>query len=192
MKFNYNNICSMDFYGACSDISVKRNEEIMKYLTFLYIIFSALLIRQKCHKTGRRSPSPTSCDLTLETGAYSRGCKQTGPVSRAFSPHSVDGSGVLSEFYFESIVETRSVISSSTSTSTFTVSTAVFAARSGARAARAGAWVVGVVTGAVVMAVIAWLLADSRPTALLLEFVPDDDPERIAAEAAVLRGLFAR
>lgn len=40
----------------------------------------------------------------------------------------------------------------------FTVFTAVFAARSGARAARAGAWVVGVVTGAVVMAVIAWLL----------------------------------
>ncbi len=41
-------------------------------------------------------------------------------------------------------------------------------------------------------AVIDWLLADSAPTDLLLEFVPDDDPERIAAEAAVLRGLFAR
>ena len=70
-------------------------------------------------------PLPTSSRLTFETGAYSRVCKQTGPVSRAFSPHSVDGSGVLSEFYFESIVETRSVISSSTSSSTFTVSSAV-------------------------------------------------------------------
>ena len=66
-------------------------------MPFLYIIFSALLIRQKCHKTGRRSPSPTSCDLTLETGAYSRVCKQTGPVSRAFSPPSADGSAIESE-----------------------------------------------------------------------------------------------
>ena len=33
MKFNYNNICSMDFYGACSDISAKRNDEIMKKCT---------------------------------------------------------------------------------------------------------------------------------------------------------------
>ena len=41
-------------------------------------------------------------------------------------------------------------------------------------------------------AVIDWLLADSAPTDLLREFVPDDDPELIAAEAAVLRGLFAR
>ena len=145
-------------------------------MPFLYILFSALLIRQKCHKTGRRSPSPASCGLTLETGAYPRVCKQTGPVSRAFSPHSIDGSGILSgsiyfaqfyytdrpertpspslkegrggvrlvndaeggnnsgrkqrygkvyTVYFESIVETRSVISSSTSSSTFTVSNAV-------------------------------------------------------------------
>ena len=33
MKFNYNNICSMDFYGACPDISAKRNDEIMKKCT---------------------------------------------------------------------------------------------------------------------------------------------------------------
>lgn len=33
MKFNYNNIYSMDFYGACPDISAKRNDEIMKKCT---------------------------------------------------------------------------------------------------------------------------------------------------------------
>ena len=33
MKFNYNNICSMDFYGACPDIAAKRNDEIMKKWT---------------------------------------------------------------------------------------------------------------------------------------------------------------
>ena len=33
MKFNYNNICFMDFYGACPDISAKRNDEIMKKCT---------------------------------------------------------------------------------------------------------------------------------------------------------------
>ena len=35
-------------------------------------------------KTPRQMPSPTSSRLTFETGAYSRVCKQTGPVSCHF------------------------------------------------------------------------------------------------------------
>ena len=33
MKFNYHNIASIEFYGDCSDISAKKNEEIMKQCT---------------------------------------------------------------------------------------------------------------------------------------------------------------
>jgi hypothetical protein len=33
MKFNYNNIGSMNFYGACPDISARENNEIMKKCT---------------------------------------------------------------------------------------------------------------------------------------------------------------
>ncbi len=33
MKFNYNSIGSMDFYGACPDISARENNEIMKKCT---------------------------------------------------------------------------------------------------------------------------------------------------------------
>ena len=36
-------------------------------------------------KTPRQMPPPTSSRLTFETGAYSRVCKQTGPVSATFS-----------------------------------------------------------------------------------------------------------
>ena len=39
---------------------------------------------QKVPKTPRQMPSPTSSRLTFETGAYSRVCKQTGPVSCHF------------------------------------------------------------------------------------------------------------
>ena len=35
-------------------------------------------------KTPRQMPAPTSSRLTFETGAYSRVCKQTGPVSYHF------------------------------------------------------------------------------------------------------------
>ena len=106
--------------AACVGCHQKYRESRDDVAGVLYL-FSA----KRYPKTPRRMPLPTLSRLTFETGAYSRVCKQTGPVSRAFSPHSVDGSGVLSEFYFESIVETRSVISSSTSSSTFTVSSAV-------------------------------------------------------------------
>ena len=47
MKFNYNNICSMDFYGACPDISAKRNDEIMKKCT--------IGNKKEIHKIGRAS-----------------------------------------------------------------------------------------------------------------------------------------
>ncbi len=33
MRFNYNNITSIEFYGACSDISAKENEKIMSECT---------------------------------------------------------------------------------------------------------------------------------------------------------------
>ena len=52
---------------------------------------------QKVPKTPRRMPSPATNRLTLAPGDYSRVCKQTCPVSRAFSPPSADGSAIESE-----------------------------------------------------------------------------------------------
>ena len=40
--------------------------------------------RKKVPKNPRQMPAPTSSRLTFETGAYSRVCKQTGPVSCHF------------------------------------------------------------------------------------------------------------
>ena len=33
MRFNYNNVTAIEFYGACSDISAKENEKIMSECT---------------------------------------------------------------------------------------------------------------------------------------------------------------
>ena len=75
---------------ACSGT---RTTAVFARKTSLYL-FSA----KRYPKTPRQMPSPTSSRLTFETGAYSRVCKQTCPVSRAFSPPSADGSGIKSGF----------------------------------------------------------------------------------------------
>ena len=62
------------------------------FCKFRHVLFSA-----KSTKNSPTDASPALGVLTLETGAYSRVCKQTGPVSRAFSPPSADGSGIKSE-----------------------------------------------------------------------------------------------
>ena len=79
--------------AACVGCHQKYRESRDDVAGVLYL-FSA----KRYPKTPRQMPAPTSSRLTFETGAYSRVCKQTCPVSRAFSPPSADGSGIKSGF----------------------------------------------------------------------------------------------
>ena len=72
---------------------VSLEGKCIRFFWFQHVLFSA-----KSTKNSPTDASPALGVLTLETGAYSRVCKQTGPVSRAFSPPSADGSGIKSGF----------------------------------------------------------------------------------------------
>ena len=65
--------------AACVGCHQKYRESRDDVAGVLYL-FSA----KRYPKTPRQMPSPTSSRLTFETGAYSRVCKQTGPVSCHF------------------------------------------------------------------------------------------------------------
>ena len=65
--------------AACVGCHQKYRESRDDVAGVLYL-FSA----KRYPKTPRQMPPPTSSRLTFETGAYSRVCKQTGPVSCHF------------------------------------------------------------------------------------------------------------
>ena len=65
--------------AACVGCHQKYRESRDIVAGVLYL-FSA----KRYPKTPRQMPAPTSSRLTFETGAYSRVCKQTGPVSCHF------------------------------------------------------------------------------------------------------------